>query len=799
VDRNGNMVLGLPLDADTQMPKLDKDGKANIQSMVPIKLDPAIEYTGIEISLNGEVVAMKPGLPTLTPAPNTGWMSGSQSLAEDSLYSGEVVLTVKRDITQQEVTIPGSPPPSTSPPSATFVGGSYNTSIAVPSAAVTIGADVPTNTGMDLKAVYHANNNNPYYTFELTIDGTTYYGSPDPTPPPVLPVPADDPLPKYNLPAEITFFDIDQDGITSSLDSISVKVADLPSSTEIGLKDSDSDIHLGKVTPMLVGGIYNNFVTIGAGVPSNNSMNFKANYDNTTDPANPTYTFELVIDGNTYYGSTNPPMSPPTLPVSTSDLLLEANLPATITFFDINGDSVAGNDNISVQVGSTGINLAPFNSNIHIGNITGALVDMGSYIPAALTVNSAYVNIDPINTIGSYTGQLDLSAVTGPNPGDYTFTLTYGGQVCSTYTLAAADAANLDTVPQTLMFTNSNGIDFEITIDADGTNGIAFNATDPNPPIIALGTATVLAQSATLPQTKTVNVLDTEFVAGTYAPAGVQNTPVGGVTFSVPPGLTGGPDINGKMTLKVTSDATGKYTYTLSTFDVDGKSLELTSTLTAAAGTATFEAPNGGKIEINVGGAGSAGPMTLEIDPSSREQTINLGSAVASKLIVTGYTYQKSGDRVDFSAVEWTPTMNATVNGASTFRMGDISFSVDPADFGSLRNGQVENMTVGQIGPGTSEPEKLGQVAVVTFYNQDGLNQAGEDYYLETINSGEAKAYVPGRSGTGTLLAGALEMSNVDLSREFTEMIVTQRGFQANTRMVTVSDEMLQELINMKR
>jgi flagellar hook protein FlgE len=79
------------------------------------------------------------------------------------------------------------------------------------------------------------------------------------------------------------------------------------------------------------------------------------------------------------------------------------------------------------------------------------------------------------------------------------------------------------------------------------------------------------------------------------------------------------------------------------------------------------------------------------------------------------------------------------------------------------------------------------------------IKQDGEEYFVETINSGQAEAYVPGRSGTGTLLAGALEMSNVDLSREFTEMIITERGFQANTRMVTVSDEMLQEVINMKR
>ena len=64
---------------------------------------------------------------------------------------------------------------------------------------------------------------------------------------------------------------------------------------------------------------------------------------------------------------------------------------------------------------------------------------------------------------------------------------------------------------------------------------------------------------------------------------------------------------------------------------------------------------------------------------------------------------------------------------------------------------------------------------------------------------GEPVATVPGNSGTGTFRAGALEMSNVDLSREFTEMIITQRGFQANTRMITVSDEMLSELISMKR
>jgi flagellar hook protein FlgE len=87
----------------------------------------------------------------------------------------------------------------------------------------------------------------------------------------------------------------------------------------------------------------------------------------------------------------------------------------------------------------------------------------------------------------------------------------------------------------------------------------------------------------------------------------------------------------------------------------------------------------------------------------------------------------------------------------------------------------------------------------VKFGNPDGLSQDGESYYVETPNSGDPIATIPGSGGTGTFRAGALEMSNVDLSREFTEMIITQRGFQANTRMITTSDEMLSELVGMKR
>lgn len=93
----------------------------------------------------------------------------------------------------------------------------------------------------------------------------------------------------------------------------------------------------------------------------------------------------------------------------------------------------------------------------------------------------------------------------------------------------------------------------------------------------------------------------------------------------------------------------------------------------------------------------------------------------------------------------------------------------------------------------------LGQVVLSKFINSDGLSQEGGTYLLPTANSGEPVAFAPGLGGTGRTITSRLEMSNVELSREFTDMIVTQRGFQANSRIITVSDEMLQELVNLKR
>lgn len=116
----------------------------------------------------------------------------------------------------------------------------------------------------------------------------------------------------------------------------------------------------------------------------------------------------------------------------------------------------------------------------------------------------------------------------------------------------------------------------------------------------------------------------------------------------------------------------------------------------------------------------------------------------------------------------------------------------------------VSSVSVGLDGTITyvkdNKTETAGQVALVTFNNAAGLDKVGGNLYRRTQSSGApSQPVAPGSEGTGELQTGKLEMSNVDLTDEFTEMIIAQRGFQSNAKTITTSDEILQELVNLKR
>ena len=123
----------------------------------------------------------------------------------------------------------------------------------------------------------------------------------------------------------------------------------------------------------------------------------------------------------------------------------------------------------------------------------------------------------------------------------------------------------------------------------------------------------------------------------------------------------------------------------------------------------------------------------------------------------------------------------------------------DGYTMGYLDNFKIDSSGIitGVYSNGTNRT--IGQIALATFANQGGLEKAGDNTYVESNNSGMANIGTSGIAGKGSMLAGALEMSNVDLTEQFTDMIVTQRGFQASSKTITTADTLLETVMNLKR
>lgn len=160
----------------------------------------------------------------------------------------------------------------------------------------------------------------------------------------------------------------------------------------------------------------------------------------------------------------------------------------------------------------------------------------------------------------------------------------------------------------------------------------------------------------------------------------------------------------------------------------------------------------------------------------------------AAGKVATGGTITVSGIAIDLTKATGFADLNTLAasgqDGRGPGTLQSFSLSKDGTLVGSFSNGATE---------------PIARIALATFVNPGGLEKAGGSTYRTSINSGIAKLGTAGAGGVGSLMGGALEMSNVDLSQEFTNLIVAQRGFQANARIITTSDEVLQELTNLKR
>jgi flagellar hook protein FlgE len=168
--------------------------------------------------------------------------------------------------------------------------------------------------------------------------------------------------------------------------------------------------------------------------------------------------------------------------------------------------------------------------------------------------------------------------------------------------------------------------------------------------------------------------------------------------------------------------------------------------------------------------------------------------ATAGPLAVSGYTPTGADPMAFDVAIDGTGGL-VQYGGSSTAE----ATRQDGRASGALRGFAIsdDGTITGQFSNG--ETKVLGAVAIASFSNPAGLVRVGNSNFSASVNSGEALIGPPGTGPRGSLTAGALEMSNVDLAQEFTNLIVAQRGFQANARVISASDEILADLVNLKR
>lgn len=212
----------------------------------------------------------------------------------------------------------------------------------------------------------------------------------------------------------------------------------------------------------------------------------------------------------------------------------------------------------------------------------------------------------------------------------------------------------------------------------------------------------------------------------------------------------------------------------------------------------------------------SANPIVTSITTYDGQGNPRTFSVTFTKVSPTSWTATASdgtttsaAQPITFAANGSDPTPAAlTFNGVTVDMSGITSYAgastaaaqnQNGAAMGSLQSFSIssDGTLIGVFSNGLKQP--LAQIALAAFNNPPGLEKVGDSQYRSTVNSGAPQLGPAGGGGRGQLRSAALEMSNVDLAQEFTSLVMAQRGFQANSKVISTSDEMLQDLVNLKR
>lgn len=274
------------------------------------------------------------------------------------------------------------------------------------------------------------------------------------------------------------------------------------------------------------------------------------------------------------------------------------------------------------------------------------------------------------------------------------------------------------------------------------------------------------------------------------------------------------PERTGAVSLTGNINASSKdtTTTTLNFYDSLGNSFQATVNLVYAgvAGDNTQYTIEPVSISMN----GQPTDLTLSASGPLSFNTLtglaDAGNAAIELTLSTDATLSQTNVNVDLRTVgkdENTPVITLDGSGITMYADNTSlkgSMGIDGKDAGKAV-GKMTSVGIDSSGCivasySNGDTKTIGQIAVTSFANPEGLKKEGDNLYSATLNSGTFDGIgVDISSNDGSISSGVLEMSNVDLSAQFTTMITTQRGYQANSRIITVSDSMLEELINLKR
>ncbi|MEA4892907.1 MAG: flagellar hook-basal body complex protein [Peptococcaceae bacterium] len=402
----------------------------------------------------------------------------------------------------------------------------------------------------------------------------------------------------------------------------------------------------------------------------------------------------------------------------------------------------------------------------------------GSKITGVSTNFAGQGNINFTYSLDAVNNEYTINAVIGGKT--YTGTVSsVNGGTCTLSTGNADDGTITMSVPTKAAMLNNYGI---------------------NPASPTADTDLATAANASLAGHNYVAV---PYAAGVSSP--LTGAEIAGIDFGVSSGTITGTDVEdgyfggGLTFMKTSSDFTGSGTVGSGDFYA----------------TYSDTTPPSWTITMNVGGTDYSATITENTKASS----LLLKSAAGDYIQVTNPGFEAMNDYYTTLNPSTSPVNGSTmsaITGGKDLTVGpatasrDLGFSsvtfnlTGGAEGGVVTLDQLSSIGIGSDGTiSVSHPSQgtvvVGKISLATFANPSGLALEGSNYYSKTANSGDAKLCDPGSDGTGALKSSSLEMSNVDLSSEFAEMITTQRGFQANSRVITVSDTMLEELINLKR